>query len=358
VTRILAVVLVLALAGCSPARTVEAFGLLRDVARQDVPPDLERRMVSYGAEGRRADIYARAGARAGLILVPGAAVEALDDPRLIGFADALARRGFVVMVPALAGEDPLRVSARDADAVAEAVLHLREAGLDDLVVAAPSYAAGPTILAATRPEIAPTIRKIVTIGAYHDIVESITFVTTGAFREGPDAPWRQGRPDPAAKWIFLAANAATLPDPRDAGALRSVAEAALAGIDPSPHAARLGPEGRAVLALFTNRDPDRVPALIAALPETLRAEIAALDLARADLSGLEAELLLVHGRGDPLVPHTESRRLAARLSGQARLFLLDGLDHVDLGASGPGDGITLLQVAYRLLAARDAVARR
>ncbi|MCK4868434.1 MAG: alpha/beta hydrolase, partial [Alphaproteobacteria bacterium] len=58
---------------------------------------------------------------------------------------------------------------------------------------------------------------------------------------------------------------------------------------------RLGPEGRAVYDLLTNTDPDRVPELLAKQPPRARAEIAALDLKRLDLSGLAARFLLVHG---------------------------------------------------------------
>ena len=39
--------------------------------------------------------------------------------------------------------------------------------------------------------------------------------------------------------------------------------------------------GRAMLALATNLDPERVPGLILALPEPLRGDIESLDLATA-----------------------------------------------------------------------------
>jgi fermentation-respiration switch protein FrsA (DUF1100 family) len=113
-----------------------------------------------------------------------------------------------------------------------------------------------------------------------------------------------------------------------------------------------------VHALFVNRDPDRVPVLVDDLPSGLRNEIAALDLSRRDLTRLGASLILIHGRSDPLVPYTESLALA-RSAGPAgsRLYLLDDLDHVDLGAPGLGDLATLLRATYRILAERDAAPR-
>ena len=50
----------------------------------------------------------------------------------------------------------------------------------------------------------------------------------------------------------------------------------------------LGPQGRAVLALVDNRDPDAVVRLIAALPEKVRREIDGLNLALYDLASCAA----------------------------------------------------------------------
>jgi pimeloyl-ACP methyl ester carboxylesterase len=119
--------------------------------------------------------------------------------------------------------------------------------------------------------------------------------------------------------------------------------------------ARLGPEGRAIYAVFVNDDPDRVPELLAALPPRLRQEIAALDLAPLDLGRLRGDLILIHGRNDPLVPYTESVSLARAVGPErSRLYLLDGLQHVTLGAPGLGEVVTLLRAVYRVLAERDA----
>ena len=350
------------MAGCSPVRTIEAAGLLADIAGPGPAQTVARVGTTYaGVEGpRRAHLYLPPTPRAALVLVPGAAEAAMEDARLIGFADALRRRGFLVLVPRLAGEDPLRVSAADGDAVADAVRYLTgPAGFGEVGLAALSYAVGPTILGALDPDIRPRIGFIVAIGGYHDIVAAITYITTGAFREAPGAPWRTVPVNAQAKWLFLRANAGRVDDPGDAGRLEAIARLRLGdpGADTAALAAGLGPQGRAVYRLLVNRDPDAVPALVAALPGRLRAEILALDLARRDLTRLDGDLVLIHGRGDPFVPYTESLGLArAARPGASSLYLLGGLDHVDLGALGPQDLATLLRAAYRVLAERDAAA--
>ena len=80
---------------------------------------------------------------------------------------------------------------------------------------------------------------------------------------------------------------------------------------------------------MTNRDPARVPALIAELPPEVQRDLAALTLTNKDLSRLQAELILVHGRDDSIIPYTESIALAAAVSSRVQLFLVHGLGHMN-----------------------------
>ena len=356
-----AVALLLA-SGCSPVGGIEAARLLFDVAFVDdtgAAEPVPRSTIAYQGDEtvRRADVYAPDDVEAVLVLVPGAAERAMDDPRLINFADAFRRRGFLALVPESAGDGPLQVSARDADAVADAVRHLLASGQPRPIgIAALSYAVGPAVQAALREDIRGEIDFVVAVGGYHDVVAAITYITTGAFREDPSDPWSFAEVDRRAKWIFLRANAGRVGDPRDAARLAGIARARLRGRQEDPDAvvARLGPEARAVHDLVANRDPDRVAGLVRALPASLREEIRALDLSTLDLADLEADLILIHGRNDPLVPYTESLRLA-EIAGpeQSRLYLLEDLQHVDIGFPGAEDFATLLSAAYRLLAYRE-----
>ena len=121
--------------------------------------------------------------------------------------------------------------------------------------------------------------------------------------------------------------------------------------------AGLGAQGRAVTALLDNRDPDRVPGLIEGLPEAVRRDLAALDLSRRDLAPLQARLLLVHGRDDPIIPSTESLALAAAAPDDTTLYLVDSLAHVELSPAGLVDGWKLWRAITWLLAERDAAPR-
>jgi len=86
----------------------------------------------------------------------------------------------------------------------------------------------------------------------------------------------------------------------------------------------------------------------------VRTDLAALDLSRRDLSQLDARLLLVHGRDDPIIPSSESEALAAAAPDETALYVVDSLAHVELDPSGLVDGFRLWRAVYRLLAERDA----
>ena len=105
-----------------------------------------------------------------------------------------------------------------------------------------------------------------------------------------------------------------------------------------------------MLALVENRDPDAVTRLVGALPEGVRREIDGLNLALYDLSKFQGDLILVHGRGDPLVPYSESQALAAAASNaRVSLFLIDELGHVDFNAVTAANAWTMWRAILTLL---------
>ncbi|WP_119459929.1 alpha/beta hydrolase [Rhodospirillaceae bacterium SYSU D60014] len=364
----------LLVAGCSPTRFAEAGRVLADMAAGDAPsalkeatPAPQRRGLSYEVDGRRyrADLHLPADAppAATLLLVPGLAPAGKDDPRLVAFATTLARARFAVLVPDLASLRALRVSAANRREIADAIAFLQnsQAGIapEPIGVAAISYAVGPALLATLDTAPGEPVDFFVGIGGYYHIEAAITFFTTGYYRESPGGPWRYRRPNAYGKWVFVGSNAARLDSPRDRRLLTAMARRRQADLDSdiADLAARLGPEGRAVYRLITNRDPDRVPALIAALPAGLRADLEALDLSGRALSDGPRRLILLHGRDDRIIPASESAALAdAFPQDRAELYLVDNLAHAELGPGDWLDGVTLLRAVYALLELRDAEA--
>lgn len=303
------------------------------------------------------DLYLPAGQpRAAMVLVPGAAVLGRDEPRLQAFARTFARAGFAVMVPELPEVRQLILSRADADRVAGA---LRELGrrLPDvpLGVAAISYAVAPALIAAIEDDLAPRIAFVVGIGGYRDAHAVIRFVTTGAFRPLGDSREFRIEPNAYGRWAILRANASRLDNASDSRLLEEIALRRWRDRDAdiSRERALLGPQGKAVLALVDNRDPDAVLRLIAELPEGVRREIDALNLALYDLTRLRGHLILVHGRTDPMVPYSESQDLAAASSkARASLFLIGDIGHVEFTAVNLANAWTMWRAIVTLLEER------
>ncbi|MCW8970918.1 MAG: hypothetical protein OQK23_06635, partial [Rhodospirillales bacterium] len=286
-----ALLLAAALVTCAPLRAVESFFVLADLATMHDSVPLPPTHTTYDANGipLEADIYQTTEGRgAGLVLVPGASRAGKDDPRLKALAGILARAGFTVMVPDIPNLRTLRVAPEDARTIAAAARHLTERTNGPVGVAALSYAVGPAVLAALDTAPAPSISFIVGIGGYHDLHETLAYMTTGHARSGPDAPWVKGNPNPYGKWAFVRANADRLSLPDERRLMARIADIKLHNPNAPIDALRggLGPEGRAVMALLDNPDPDQVSMFIDSLPATIRTDIDALDISRRDLSAM------------------------------------------------------------------------
>lgn len=354
--------------GCTTTRHLEAVLVLQDLAAPDGVSRLKqttgaplRHPLSYTVAGRshQADLYlpaplgacvpangeqeGDASSRLGqcplaaIVVVPGAVVQGKNDPRLVAFVTTLARAGFAVLVPEIEGFRELRIRPSDVRDIVDAFAYLisrpelapkGRAGLFAF-----SYSVGPAILAALDDDIREQVRFVVGLGGYHDLQRAMRFFTTGWYEHA--GRWHYITPDDSGKMVLAYSSLGYLSDGRD----RAVFDRMVAlrsrnpRTDLTPLAAGLSSDGQAVYALAINPDPARFPELFSRLPAAMRADIARLDLARHDLKPLKARLILVHGRNDNLIPHSESLALARAVpEGQASVFLIHRvLGHVDLG---------------------------
>jgi pimeloyl-ACP methyl ester carboxylesterase len=355
--------LALALGACTPIDdAVDAVRLLDRLAGAPTLEGVSVREVAWTVRGvaRAADLYEPARPQGAIVLAPGLGREGRRDARVTSFAAALAQVGFVVLVPDVPNFQAQRVAASDSEVLSDALRYLlaRQNDGRSVGIAAVSYAVGPALIAALEPEIAPRVDVVAAIGGYYDTRAVVTFFTTGYFREAPDAPWQHRAPNAYGKWVFVLANAERIADPRDRTSLHAMARRKLADLnaDVDDLGADLGAEGRAVVDLLSNRDPERVPALIAALPPGVRDDLEGLDLARRDLGALKAQLILIHGRDDAIIPYSESVALA-RAAPRSHLALLDSLAHADLGPGGLMDALRLWRAAYVLMRQRHGADR-
>jgi hypothetical protein len=344
---LLALALGLALLAVSARQGYDALWFMADLARIDMPlPDHRPAPLRSPLDGslqgrlRAGDLYRPgAPARAGLVLVPGAAPGGRDDERLVEFAMTLARSGFLVLVPDIRSLRELQLRPGNRKEIAAALSYLAASaelpGGSPVGVGAFSVAVGPAVLAALEPGMAGQVDFMLLVGGYHDLPRTLRYLTTGYYQV--DGRWLHREPNAYGKWVYALSNAQQLDDAADRTALEALARRKLndpeAPVDDLLE--RLSPPAVAVYELIVNADPERVPGLIRQLPSSVRAEISQLDLAQQDLGRLEGRCILVHGLDDDIIPYTESLALAEALSGcRVKLHLLQGLYHVDHELSG------------------------
>jgi pimeloyl-ACP methyl ester carboxylesterase len=351
-------------------RYFEAAWFLEDIAAGEAPSSWKKlhkapaiSTVDWTVENRygSGDLYTPDGPITGrMIFVPGLVADARTDPRVIAFANTLARAGFLTLVPQTAAFDQFRANTGDIATISDATIWLEAADIPNapktkVGLSALSYMSGPVMLAAARQPAADKVGFVFFIGGYYSATDVIRFVTTRKYRLDASAPWSEAPAAPYALWAFLRANAQSLESP-DRETLTKIADIKVddESADIASLAAALSPDGKAVLNLVMNRDPDRVDALVAALPAILRSQIEALDPSRQDLSGFRGEAILVHGTDDPMIPPIESQKLAEALGSRAHLYILDQVTHVEMNRpSGLWDQLDLLFAARRLLSQRE-----
>lgn len=304
-----------------------------------------------------ADLYRPSGRgpHPGILLVHGMVDVGRSDERLMRFADALARAGYVVLVPEFEGLKRFRVSLEDVGTIVAAFEHLE--GLpgvrrDRVGIFGASYSGGLALLAAGDPTIADRVRFCFLLGAYHDLRNVVAYMTTGYYRDAGE--WVYLEPENFGRWVFLLNADDLVDDPSDRATLVGIARSKLEDQDRdvSRQVSRLHDEGRRVYDLVTAEDPEAALSMIDALAPRVREHLDGLS-PRGRMSRVRADLILVHGRDDNMIPHPESAALAAEAAPGTRvhLELLDSFQHVDLllhRAGGPRGALQALEEIVRL----------
>ena len=299
-------------------------------------PIVERLQIASGEERIPADLYRVPDSkrRAAILLTHGIIEAGKDDPRLIRFARSLARSGFVVLVPELRGMKSFRIRFEDIDDIVASFRFLaaKKEIVDEgkMGLMGFSYGAGPTFMAAAHPSIRHQVKFLVSFGGYYDPINVIRFITTGHYEYRNEKGFL--KPEPYGKFVFFMNNVDYVQNQRDRELLREIfkQEETKNGDDLLPLIGRLTPSGRYLHELLTNDDPHRVNELVKKIDPQVQDYLKRLALEPL-LPKIEAYLLIGHGSTDPLIPYTESLRLAdaARDQSRVHLVILRLFTHVD-----------------------------
>jgi dienelactone hydrolase len=302
-------------------------------------PVVERFLISGGEQQIPADLYRVPDSkrRAAILLTHGIIESGKDDPRLIRFARSLARSGFVVLVPELRGMKSFRIRFGDVDDIVASVRFLaaKKEIVDEgkMGLVGFSYGAGPTFMAAAHPSISRQVKFMLSFGGYYDPINVIRFITTGHYEYRGEKGFL--KPEPYGKFVFFMNNVDYVQNERDRELLREIfkQEETKKGDDLLPLIGRLTPSGRYLYELLTNDDPHRVDELVKRIDPRVRDYLKRLAVAPL-VPKIQAYLLIGHGSTDPLIPYTESLRLADAVQDPSRvhLVILKLFSHVDPAA--------------------------
>ena len=284
---------------------------LRPLAWVTGSPRVEEYNYDFSEGHVDSDVYLPpvGGRHGALILLLGAVGYPRRDPALVRFADGLSRAGAVVMIPESSNLQQGDILPGEVDGLLQAVAYLRtRPEVDPARVGFLGFSVGGSlaILAAEDERGRDQIGFVNAFGSYYDARDLLRSVAARQIQvDGQIMPWA---PSELTVWVFSRQLIQPLPDERDRDILARVF------LDKQPEAladlGNLSADGRLVLELFLEPKPERVDAIIADLPPSLRDRLVGISPSR-DLGRLTAHLYLMHDRSDTYIPFTESRRLAA-----------------------------------------------
>ncbi len=327
------------------------------------PTEVRQASFPFGAQTIRAREYVPVGIAhpPAMVVVPGVHHLGYDEPRLRNFSLALASNGILVLTPQIDDFSDYNITPAASRIIGESVLFLcRSTGNRQVGLLGLSFAGGSALIAAAEPEVAPSVNFVVAIGAHDDIGRVLRYYVTD----------KDALPDggtetlPAHEYGLLVA-AFMHPEEFFAGGDVDQARVALRErlwehIPESEAAAkRLSPAGQKMLADFFAHKTDQLAPSILAGIEKRRPEIAETS-PHGNLAALKAQVFLLHGAADNVVPPAETLWLERDVpAGLLRESLISPVvSHVELGRKPKvSDYVRLVHWMAMMLDAADDLPR-
>jgi acetyl esterase/lipase len=358
--RLLFVIAVLATVLARPAaHHARAASLLMTFSdAQAATPSVTEKRVTFG-DGVPAKVYVPNGIEhpPGVVLVHGVHWKGIDEPRLERFARAVAAAGVAVMTPLVAELADYRVDPHSIETVGEAIEAARTIVRHDRVgVMGMSFGGGIALLAASDPRFADHVSFVVAVGAHDDLGRVSRFFLDDAIAR-PDGSAQKLHAHGYGTMVLVHAHAERFFAPEDVAEARVALREWLHEDRPAAraHAEKLSAPARAKIdALFGDGSPE--------LREEIAKDVAAHEedmkrvSPRGNMAGLRANVYLLHGAGDAVIPAAETLWLAADVpQGHLRSALVSpAIEHVELKSPSTYDRWELVHFMGNILAEADA----
>jgi pimeloyl-ACP methyl ester carboxylesterase len=332
---------------------LQAVAVMREVSGQPVPA-LARRVTvavtthesdfpmeaSTGDRMVRARLYLPVGRphAPALVIFHGVHHLGIDEPRLMGFAAAMASCGIQVLTPELPDIKDYRVSEDSVRTIGESVKWFAAQTGGPVGVMGLSFAGGLALVAAADPAYHADFKFVLAVGSQDSMARVTEYYRTGA-DERPDGTTELL---PAHEYGPLVLEYEYLEDfvpKQDLVALRAVLRAHLYEDKQA--------EANASLALNEVQKREALE-LMDATSATTRARIAAAVAKHTDeltglsphgrLATLDTPVYLLHGQADNIIPSAETLWMASELRDEDLQAMLVSpvLSHINLDGVNPG----------------------
>jgi dienelactone hydrolase len=291
-------------------------------------PVVERVTYPTRTEEAQGDLYrpASAGPHPGIVVCLGVVPFEVDHPQVPVLGNALARAGFAALLYWSPAMRDLRLDPDDVDNIALAYDWLitrpdvdgaRSGLLGTCVGGSFALMAASTPLIRDRIAILSTYAPFSSMWTFARDIASSTRTT-----ENGTEPWPV---DQLTRKVFVHSLAASL-EPREAALLRDTFSAGAGTLN----TAGFSMEGRAVYDLLTASDPAQADLMLHRLPRDMQEHLSSLS-PQNYLQDLRVPVIvLLHDRGDQVIPVGESRRLVRAFGGRPGLHYTEmQFQHLD-----------------------------
>jgi dienelactone hydrolase len=273
------------------------------------------------------------GGTPGLVLVHGIHRLAVDEPRLVRFARALAANGVTVLTPEVRELADYQVDPRSIETIGAAAHMLRMKLSRKVGVMGMSFAGGLSLLAACDRRFEADIGMVVAVGAHDDASRVARFFATSTIAR-PNGETASLEAHGYGVLVFAYAHADRFFPEEDRAIARQALSSWLAGDRDAARAAagRSSDASRELLAALFDRRLDRVLQPFLAAIEADAPALQAIS-PHGRLDHLHVPIFLLHGAGDSVIPPPETEWLARDVpSGVLRDVLISrALVHVEPG---------------------------
>ena len=268
-----------------------------------------------------------------MVVVHGLHQLGIEEPRLVNFAKSLAETGVEVLTPQVDAISDYRVVPQSIDVIGASAHELaRIIGGQQVGVLGLSFAGGLSLMAAADRKYADSISFVAAVGAQDD-VERVEHYLVEGHTQWPDGKSLTTPPHEYGWLILIYSHPEDFFSPADVegarNSLRLVLHEDVAGA--KRLAQTLSPNGQELMNAVFEHQRDAFRAKLTADLEIHSTEAAVVS-PHGHLQGLKANVLLVHGEGDDVIPPSETEWLARDIPrGHLQAALISrAISHVSL----------------------------